>query len=166
MEKGKKKGESLERREETRGGHDEEISNDGDNEEASDNEANDRCEASGGGRPVAQGGGISKEERRGNVRRSKEAVARDPRDRQSQLAQVAGLCPLTQPTISNYVSPRERIYSRQGRLGREIPILLHGAPSCEETSINAYTCICIHVYMYIQDFVTLLSRTNIRSILE
>lgn len=160
MEKGKKKGESLERREETRGGHDEEISNDGDNEEASDNEANDRCEASGGGRPVAQGGGISKEERRGNVRRSKEAVARDPRDRQSQLAQVAGLCPLTQPTISNYVSPRERIYSRQGRLGREIPILLHGAPSCEETSINAYIRICI--YTYIQDFVTLLSRTNIQ----
>lgn len=159
MEKGKKKGESLERREETRGGHDEEISNDGDNEEASDNEANDRCEASGGGRPVAQGGGISKEERRGNVRRSKEAVARDPRDRQSQLAQVAGLCPLTQPTISNYVSPRERIYSRQGRLGREIPILLlHPARKHRSTRIYVY----VYVYMYVQDFVTLLSRTNIQ----
>lgn len=149
MEKGKKKGESLERREETRGGHDEEISNDGDNEEASDNEANDRCEASGGGRPVAQGGGISKEERRGNVRRSKEAVARDPRDRQSQLAQVAGLCPLTQPTISNYVSPRERIYSRQGRLGREIPILLHFCSILRgniDQRVYMYMYTCIYVY--------------------
>lgn len=87
---------------------------------ASDNKPNERETTSLpgeiGGR-LAQGGGISKEDdaRRGNVRRSKEAVARDPRDRQSQLAQVAGLCPLTQPTISNYVSPRERIYSRQGR---------------------------------------------------
>lgn len=83
-------------------------------------------------------------------------MARDPRDRQSQLAQVAGLCPLTQPTISNYVSPRERIYSRQGRLGREVArfALLNGAPSTEETSINRHTnfehlClrqIPIHVY--------------------
>lgn len=102
--------------------------------------------AIGEGRPVARGGGISKEERRGNVRRSKEAVARDPRDRQSQLAQVAGLCPLTQPTISNYVSPRERIYSRQGHLGREIPILL-----CSVLRGNIDQR--VYIYIYTQDFV-------------
>lgn len=109
---------------------------------------------------VAQGGGISKEERRGNVRRSKEAVARDPRDRQSQLAQVAGLCPLTQPTISNYVSPRERIYSRQGHLGREIPILL-----CSVLRGNIDQRVCIYIYIYTRFYKTFLSLPNIHRIL-
>lgn len=93
---------------------DKEISNDDDND--------------GSGRLVGrvQGGGSANEHdaRRGNVRRSKEAVARDPRDRQSQLAQVAGPCPLTHPTISNYVSPRERIYCRQRRLDQEVPLVV------------------------------------------